>query len=40
MKFVLSLITVYLPRLDEIVEPKNMNQAPSIPETLSIHSFF
>ena len=39
MKFVLSIITVYLPRLDEIVESESIHQAPSIPETLSIHKF-
>ena len=37
MKFVPSIITV--PRSDEIVEPENIHQAPSIPETLSIHKF-
>ena len=31
MKFVLSIITVYLPKLDEIVEHESMHQAPSIP---------
>ena len=39
MKCVSSIITVYLPRSDEIVEPENIHQAPSIPETLSIHKF-
>ena len=34
IKFVLSIITVYLPRSDEIVESKSIHQAPSIPETL------
>ena len=34
MKFVSSIITVYLPKSDEIVD-----QAPSIPETLSVHKF-
>ena len=38
-KFVLSIITVYLPRSDEIVEPESIHQAPSIPKTLSIHKF-
>ena len=37
MKFVPSIITV--PRSDEIVEPENIHQAPSIPETLSIQKF-
>ena len=40
MKFVPSIIAVYLPRSDEIVEPESIHQAPSIPETLSIHKFF
>ena len=39
MKFVPSIITVYWPRLDEIVESESIHQAPSIPETLSIHKF-
>ena len=39
MKFVPSIITVYLPKSDEIVEPESIHQAPSIPETLSIHKF-
>ena len=39
MKFVLSIITLYLPRSDEIVEPESIHQAPSIPRTLSIHKF-
>ena len=39
MKFALSIITVYLPRSDEIVEPGSIHQAPPIPETLSIHKF-
>ena len=39
MKFVPSIITVYLPRLDEIVDPESIYQAPSIPETPSIHKF-
>ena len=37
MKFVPSIITVYVPKSDEIVEPESFHQAPSIPETLSIH---
>ena len=39
MKFVLFIITVYLPKSNEIVEPERILQAPSIPETLSIHKF-
>ena len=39
MKFVPSTSTVYLHRSDEIVEPESIHQAPSIPETLSIHKF-
>ena len=39
MKFVPSIITVYLPKSDEIVEPESIHQAPSIPETLLIHKF-
>ena len=39
MKFVLSIITVYLPRSDEIVEPERIHPVPSIPETLSYHKF-
>ena len=39
MKFAPSIITVYLPRSSEIVEPESIHQAPSIPETLSIHKF-
>ena len=34
-----SIITVYLPKSDEIVEPESIHQAPSIPETLLIHKF-
>ena len=37
--FVPSIITMYLPRQDEIVEPESIHQAPSIPETLSILKF-
>ena len=37
MKFVSSIITVYLPKSDEIVEPESIHQAPSIPETLLVH---
>ena len=39
MKFVSSVITVYLPKSDEIVGPENIHQALSIPETLSMHKF-
>ena len=39
MKFVSSIITVYLPKSDKIVEPESIHQAPSIPETLLIHKF-
>ena len=37
MKFVPSIVTVYLPKSDEIVEPECINQAQPIPETLPIH---
>ena len=33
MKFVPSIITVYLPKSDEIVEPESIYQAQSIPES-------
>ena len=39
MKFVSSIITVYLPKSDEIVEPESIHQGPSIPKTLLIHKF-
>ena len=39
MKFVSSIIIVYLPKSKEIVEPKSIHQAPSIPETLSVYKF-
>ena len=39
MKFVSSIITVYLPESDEIFEPESIHQAPPIPETLLIHKF-
>ena len=39
MKFVPSIITVYFPKSDEIVEPERIHQAQSIPETLPIHKF-
>ena len=39
MKFVSSIITVYLPKSYEIVEVERIYQAPSIPETLLIHKF-
>ena len=37
MKFVPSIITVYLPKSDEIVEPESIHQVPSIPETVLIY---
>ena len=37
MEFAPSMITVYLPRSNKIIEPESIHQAPSIPETLSIH---
>ena len=39
MKFVSSIITVYLPISDEIIEPESIHQAPFITETLLIHNF-
>ena len=39
MRFVSSIITVYLPKSDEIVEPESIHQVPSTPETLLIHKF-
>ena len=39
MKFSPSIITVYMAKSDEIVEPESIHQAPFIPETLSIHKF-
>ena len=39
MKFVPSIITVYLPGSDKVVESESMHQTPSIPEALSIHKF-
>ena len=39
MKFVPSIITVYLLKSDEIVEPESIHQASSIPKTHSIHKF-
>ena len=39
MKFLPSIITVYLPRSDEIVESQSIHQAPSIPEILLFHKF-
>ena len=39
IKFVSSIITVYLPKSDEIVELESIHQAPSIPETLLVHKF-
>ena len=39
MRFLLSIITVYVPKSDVIVEPESIHQASSIPETLSIRKF-
>ena len=39
MKLVSSIIIVYCPKSEEIVEPESIHQAPSIPETLLIHKF-
>ena len=39
LKFVPFIVTVFLPRSDEIVEPETIHQSPSIPETLSFHKF-
>ena len=39
MKFLASVITMYLPKLDEIVEPDSMHEAPSISEILLINKF-
>ena len=39
IKFVSSIINVCLPKSDELVEPESIYQAPTIPETLSIHKF-
>ena len=40
MKFMVSsIVTVYLPKSDEIVESESIYQAPSIPETLSVLKF-
>ena len=39
MKIVPSVITVYLPKSDKIVEPESVYQAQSILETLSIYKF-
>ena len=40
MKFLPSIITVYLSRSNETVKPESIHQAPSIPVTLSIHKYF
>ena len=37
MKFGSSIISVYLPKSDEIVEPESIHQVPSIPETVLIY---
>ena len=39
VEYVPYIITVYLPRSDEIVESESIRQAPFIPETPSIHKF-
>ena len=39
MTFLSSIITVFLTKSDEIVEPESIHQAPSIAETLSVHKF-
>ena len=39
MRFLPSIITVYLPKSDVTVEPESIHQASSIPETLSIRKF-
>ena len=40
MKFVSSIITVYLPKSDEIVEPESIYQAPSIPKHIQSTNLF
>ena len=40
MKFVSSIITVYLPKSDEIVESESIHQAPSIPEHFQSTNLF
>ena len=39
IKFVSSIISMYLLKSDEIVDPESSHQAPSIPETILIHKF-
>ena len=39
MRFLPSIITVYVPKSDVTVEPESIHQASSIPETLSIYKF-
>ena len=39
MKFLPSIITVYLPKSDELLEPESIHQAQSIPETFLIRKF-
>ena len=39
MKFVSSIITVYLPKSNELVEHESIHQPPSIPKTHSIDKF-
>ena len=38
-EFVLSIITVYLPRVEEIEEPSNTDESPLIKDKLSVHNF-
>ena len=40
LKFVPSILTVYLPKSDEIVEPENIYQAPSIPKHIQSTNLF
>ena len=40
MKFVSSIITMYLLKLDEIVSPESIHQAPSIPENFQSTNLF
>ena len=39
MRSVFCIITLYLPKSDEVVESEIIQKAPSIPKTLSIHKF-
>ena len=40
MKFVPSILTVYLPKSDEIVEPESIYQVPSIPKHVQSTNLF